>query len=89
MNTTPATNPNRKRIAVAVVAVAAAITTGGVAAAQTDPPEWEQCAYRDHPVAADVGGILPVNFVPPTEMQAALRGEDPVGTDCSFYDLPV
>jgi len=88
MYTTRTTSSNRKRIALAIVA-AAAIATSSAAAAQTDPPQWEHCTHRDHPVAADIGGILPTNFVPPREMQAALRGEIAVGTDCTFYDLPV
>lgn len=89
MTTTPTTSRTRERIAVAAAVVAATIAAGSLAAAQPHPPGWDHCAYRDHPIAADLGGILPINFAPPPETQAALRGEVAVGTDCSIYDLPV
>ena len=79
----------RKHLAVAAVAVASSVAAGSAAAARGAPPEWEQCAHRDLPVAAGIGGILPVNVVPPPETEAALRGEIAVGTDCSIYELPV
>lgn len=88
MKTTSTINRRHRQIATAFVAIIASIVIGGAAAAaQTDPPPWIQCVYADHPVAADVGGILPVNFVPSPELLAALLGQIKVGTDCSIYDL--
>lgn len=88
MNTTPTTNGrNHKHIALAIVTTIAAIATGSAAAA--DPPPWEQCAYRDHPAAADLGPLVPSYTPVPAEVQAVLLGDISVGTDCSIYDLPV
>jgi len=90
MNTTFNTNHIRRSITAAVVAIVASIALGGTAVgAQNDPPPWTQCVYRNLPIAVDLGGILPVNYVPPIETQRALLGEIKVGTDCSIYDLPV
>lgn len=88
MNSTSIPSRTRKRVVVAALVIASSVA-GSAAAAQAHPPEWDECVYRDLPVAASVGGILPVNLVPPPETQAALRGEIAVGTDCSIYDLPV
>lgn len=94
MNTTSIKKNVKKRrtgVRLAVIASTAAITlsTGSVAAGPTDPPPWSQCAYAHLPVAAGVGGILPVDYDPPAETKAALLGEVAVGTDCSIYDVPV
>ncbi len=88
----PTTTGRFRLVAAAIAATAlAAVTTTGTAAALSpgNPVPWSQCAYADHPVAADLGGLLPVDFVPPLRTQAALLGETEVGTDCSFYDLSV
>ena len=65
------------------------VVLAGSADARFDPPPWIACAYADHPVAADLGALFPLNLVPPPEAQAVLRGEVAVGTDCAVYDLPV
>jgi hypothetical protein len=90
------TIPTRTRIhrrlfvaGLAMAATAAATTAEAAPRQPDDPPTWAECAYRDHPAAADLGPILPVNLVPPPDAQAVLRGEVAVGTDCSIYDLPV
>ncbi len=94
MNTTTTTihTNNRKRgpIAATLIAtVAAAASVGAVAAAQSDPPPWSQCDYSHHPVAADLGPLVPGNTPVSPEVQAVLIGQVAVGTDCSIYDLPV
>ena len=93
MNTTPTIHNNNRRrgpIATALIATGAAIiSVGTVAAAQTDPPPWNECAYSHHPVAADLVPLVPGNTPVSPEVQAVLLGQVAVGTDCSIYDLPV
>lgn len=94
MNTTPIQTTDKKRRTGArliIVAATAAITlsAGSVAAGPTNPPPWSQCVYAHLPVAASLGGLLPVDYDPPAATKAALLGEIAAGTDCSIYDLPV
>ena len=89
MKTTSIISRTPTHLVVAAMAIASSVAIGNGAVAQTDLPDWDQCVYRDLPIAASVGGILPVNMGPPPETRAALRGEVAVGTDCSIYDLPV
>ena len=80
----------RRRFATALAAsVVIAGGAGTVAAQPADPPPWSVCEHRGHPVAADLGPLLPVNYEPPPEVVAVLLGQVGVGTDCSIYDLPV
>ena len=79
-----------RRIAVAAAAtITPIVVLAGAADATFDPPPWVLCAYADHPVAADLGPLIPVDVTPPPEAMAVLRGEVAVGTDCAVYDLPV
>jgi hypothetical protein len=93
MNTTTTIHTNNRRrgpIATTLIAtVAAVISVGTVAAAQSDPPPWNECAYSHYPVAADLGPLVPGDTPVSPEVQAVLLGQVAVGTDCSFYDLPV
>jgi hypothetical protein len=91
MNTILITTISRsvQPIAAMIVVVALTTTGGNLAAATTDIPPWKQCAYRDYPVAADAGAVLPWNAEVSDDLRAVLLGEAGVGTDCSIYDLPV
>jgi hypothetical protein len=80
---------NLRRIAVAAAATITPIVAVAGSTAALDPPPWILCAYADHPVAADLGALVPFNVTPPPEAQAVLRGEVAIGTDCAVYDLPV
>lgn len=86
MNLTTTTS----RISVAAITVglagAALAVVSPADAAPEMPPPWEHCAYAEHPVAADLGGILSPHHVPTDELSAVLHGEVEVGTDCSIYD---
>lgn len=86
-----ATGRRRHRLlAISAVAGCSVVALGGAALAATeDPPPFDQCALFDHPAAADLGPLIPSHIVVSEEVQAVLRGEVIVGTDCSVYDQPV
>lgn len=84
------TRARRRPVAAALAVTIATVAATGTASAQpADPPPWSVCEHRDHPIAADLGPLLPVNYDPPAEVKAVLLGQVGIGTDCSIYDLPL
>jgi hypothetical protein len=76
----------RRFTLIAILAVAVAAVDGTSGAAPTTPPPWVQCAYADHPAAADLGPLLPATVTPPAAVLDVLHGRVDVGTDCSIYE---
>ena len=87
--TTRTTARRRRTAAIVTLALAGSVVAVGTAAAHHDPPPWSVCAFRDHPVAADIVPQMASTSPVSDELRAVLNGETAVGTDCSIYDLPV
>lgn len=79
----------RRCTAILTIAIAAMTVSRPAHAAPDTPPPWTHCAYADHPLAADLGPLVPAFTTAAAEVQAVLLGQSTVGTDCSIYDLPV